>query len=248
VWICGLLVAGCCFAFPDAARASTCKGPLRVAVDIGHSPKAPGAVSARGKLEYAFNRRFVEELVAAAKGNALLDLVVINPNGDDIVLARRTELAKLEGVDVFLSIHHDSVNPKYYREWMVDGGKQIYADDFRGHSIFVSTENVAFEQSLALAKLIGARLRSLDLVPTLHHAEKIPGEDRVLISAELGVYDAPFAVLRTAASPSVLFEVGVLVHREEELLLETTAHRRKMQGALLDALQAYCALKGTKTP
>ena len=247
-WLCGLLILGCCFALAGTAHATTCKMPLRIALDIGHSPKVPGAVSARGKLEYAFNRRFVDELVATAKGIPALDVVVINPGGDDIALIRRSELAKAEGVDVFLSIHHDSVNPKYYREWLVDGAKQIFADDFRGHSIFVSKENVAFEQSLALAKLIGARLRAIELVPTLHHAEKIPGEDRALLSAELGVYDAPFAVLRNAATPSVLFEVGVLVHREEELLLETTAHRQRMQGAVLDALKEYCLPKDGKTP
>ena len=35
---------------------------------------------------------------------------------------------------------------------------------------------------------VGARLRDACLVPTLHHAEKIPGESRELLDAQLGIY------------------------------------------------------------
>ena len=45
------------------ALAGDCVRPIKVAVDIGHTPKAAGTPSATGKTEYSFNKRFAEELV-----------------------------------------------------------------------------------------------------------------------------------------------------------------------------------------
>ena len=39
--------------------------PLRIAVDVGHSIAAPGAMSARGRVEHEFNRELAREIVDA---------------------------------------------------------------------------------------------------------------------------------------------------------------------------------------
>lgn len=215
--------------------------PLRIALDIGHSKKRFGATSARGRREYDFNRRFVLELFTMAKKRPLIDFFIINLPGTDIALRERTRIASLGKADLFLSIHHDSVNEKYLRTWQYGGKERIYSDAFRGHSLFVSSENPEFDASFAAAKMIGRHMRAIELVPTLHHAEPIKGENRKLLSKHLGVYDVPFAVLRHARSPSVLFEVGVIIHRDEEALLDKRAYRRKIQVALLAALEEYRA-------
>jgi hypothetical protein len=41
--------------------------PFRVAVDIGHTRAQPGVISARGKEEYGFNRRYALELLEMQK-------------------------------------------------------------------------------------------------------------------------------------------------------------------------------------
>jgi N-acetylmuramoyl-L-alanine amidase len=79
------------------------------------------------------------------------------------------------------------------------------------------------------------------MMQSLHHAEPISGEGRKLIDWDLGVYDAPFAVLKNAASASILMELGVLIHPDEELLLEQPAYRSKMVEHVLAALNEYCA-------
>ena len=223
----------------NAADTATHKSSLRVALDIGHSKTRFGATSARGGREYDFNRRFALELFTLAKQRPALDFFIINLPGGRIALRERTRIAADAKADLFLSIHHDSVNPKYIRKWEFEGKVQIYSDEFRGHSLFVSTENPKFEASLKAASAIGRRMAALSLKPTLHHAEPIKGENRELLSEELGIYNVPFAVLRHAVSPSVLFEVGVLVHREEERLLNDPAYRAKIQKALLDALEDF---------
>ena len=111
--------------------------------------------------------------------------------------------ARLAGADLFISIHHDSTNKKYWQERSNNRVKEVYSYAFRGYSIFISSENNAQRKSLDIARMIGRRFKAGGLQPTLHHAEPIEGEGRRLIDWHLGIYDAPFAVLRHAASPSI---------------------------------------------
>jgi N-acetylmuramoyl-L-alanine amidase len=227
---------------PASSWATACRtdAPFRVAIDVGHSPDAPGAKSAAGKREYEFNDRFARELLALSKARSTLEAFILNPNGENLSLMARTQLAASRQAKLFVSIHHDSVNPKYLKRGIVDGATTLYTDAFRGYSLFVYSANPAFRESHALAVLIGTNLKTVGRTPTLHHAEAIDGENRKLINSDLGVYDAPFAVLRTSSSPAVLIEIGVLPNPVEEEFLERPEHREKMALAILDALETFC--------
>lgn len=63
---------------------------------------------------------------------------------------------------------------------------------------------------------------------------------RTWMSRDLGVYAAPFVVLREATLPAVLLEVGIIVNRNEEKQLEDADHRGRIQTAVLDALSSLC--------
>ncbi|MEO8651675.1 MAG: N-acetylmuramoyl-L-alanine amidase, partial [Hyphomicrobiaceae bacterium] len=95
-------------------------------------------------------------------------------------------------------------------------------------------------ESLVVATAIGQKLKQAGLTPTPHHAEPISGENRPWVSKELGVYAAPFVVLRQANMPAVLFEVGIIVNRSEEKQLEDADRRGRIQVAILDALSPMC--------
>lgn len=236
-----ILLSLCLCPEPSRAGAGTCaSSKLRIALDIGHSRKEPGAISARGKSEYSFNRRFVTEFVEANRDNPHLDLFIINQKGGKISLRARTEIALKEKADLFISIHHDSVNNKYLKKWNDHGRARNHADAFRGFSVFVSRENKKFDRSLQLARLIAKGFKADGLSPTLHHAEPIKGENRELLSQSLGIYNAPFAVLRTAKMPSVLVELGVIINREEEKLLDDPDYRKRLVQNLSTALQNTC--------
>ncbi|MGI9405183.1 MAG: N-acetylmuramoyl-L-alanine amidase family protein [Hyphomicrobiaceae bacterium] len=232
----GLLIGRAVFAGEHTNAA------LRVAVDIGHDAVRSGATSARGKGEFLFNRRLALELVKRSKDHEAgksLDLFVLNAGGEKLDLKERVRNAHDANADIFLSIHHDAVNERYLRSWSLDGSDYRYSDAFQGFSLFVSTENSKFEASVSLAKLIGQNLKDAGLIQTLHHAEPIAGENRVLLDWEYGIYDAPFAVLRHARIPSVLLEAGVIVNRAEETRLEDPAYRERIIGSILRALESY---------
>ena len=213
-----------------------------LAIDIGHTPQQPGAISARGVGEYAFNARLAGELMEALYGRDYRSAFIVNAEGAEIGLLDRTAAATRQSARFFLSIHHDSVQPRYLEPWTHAGVARRHTTHARGHSIFVSSLNPAVADSLSAARRLGQALRDRNFVPTLHHAEPIKGENRALLDAKLGVYDFPkLAVLRSASSPALLFEAGVITHRDEEALLETPEHRAKLIAALLEMVEDLCA-------
>ena len=54
-----------------------------------------------------------------------------------------------------------------------------------------------------------------------------------------GVKSAPFYVLKKAAMPSILVEVGFISNRKEELLLDSAKFRDKVAQALADSILTY---------
>ena len=228
------------------ASANACAdGRLRVAIDIGHSEEEPGAVSATGRREFRFNERFAQELVAKSQQRGTtglwLDLFIHNSRAKSAELAARPRNAERMGGEVFVSIHHDSVQKKHLVAKAVHGRRHLQAPEIRGYSIFVARRNPPFRDSEELATQIGRSFRLVGMVPTRHHAENIPGERREELDREAGVYEAPFTVLTSAAVPAVLIEIGVIANAPEERDLETTEYRAMAQLAILNALEAFCA-------
>jgi N-acetylmuramoyl-L-alanine amidase len=231
------------------AEAHSCENnPLRVAVDVGHSKWMYGATSATGRREYDFNRRFALELVEAAKKRPALALFLIEKGDEYLSLTDRPRRAAESKADVLVSVHHDAVNKKYVKYWNYQGRRLEYSDEFRGYSLFVDQSNPYFKDAFRLATLFGANLRSSGLEPTWHHAEPILGENRRWLNRELGIHSAPFVVMRLATMPAMLFEVGVIVHRQEEQKLDEPGYRALVQNALLDSLLKYCEASCKREP
>jgi N-acetylmuramoyl-L-alanine amidase len=220
-----------------AAASASAPELAPIAIDVGHSLDRPGATSARGVPEFRFNQALALAVNKTLRARGLRTLL-IGEDGDAHELSARTAAATQAGARFFLSVHHDSVQPQYLESWSVDGREQRYADRFSGFSLFVSRRNPDPERSLACARAIGAALRGRGFRPSLHHAEPIPGENRPLADAENGVYwfDG-LLVLRTAASPAVLLEAGIIVNRSEEMDLTRPATRERIADALADGLR-----------
>ena len=228
---------------PEAAVAAPCdRATFAIAIDPGHTRAEPGATSARGIPERAFNEALSTQVVATLRRAGFGRTFATHPDDETaIALVDRTRIAAERGARLFVSIHHDSVQPQHLKGWSHRGVAQRYTPRIRGHSLFVSGRDGETAESLRFARLFGSELRRQCLVPTLHHAEPIAGEGRPLIDRRLGIYRYDeFAVLRTAPMPAVLFEAGVIVHRGEELQLRQTAHHRLLANALTRAAVAFC--------
>jgi N-acetylmuramoyl-L-alanine amidase len=197
-----------------------------IAVDIGHTRNEPGATSSRGVAEFYFNRNVARLLLKELVARDFKNSFIIDDAGDDISLAHRADVAHKRKASLFISIHHDSVQPSYLSTWLYRGRKHSYCDLFSGYSLFYSRQNQASERSLAFARLLGLELKSSLFVPTRHHAEKISGEGRQLIDEEKGIYEFDdLFVLKTVKMPALLVECGLIVNRCEEVLLGTPKYQ-----------------------
>src|SRR5438105_2641115 len=115
-------------------------GKFTVAIDIGHTPAAPGARSARGVWEYEFNKRICAQLHDTLRRAGIASFI-INPSEKEIALGERARVANTRKADLFIAIHHDSVNDRYLQPWDFNGRQELFCDKFRGYSIFHSDKN-----------------------------------------------------------------------------------------------------------
>jgi N-acetylmuramoyl-L-alanine amidase len=220
--------------FAACLAAAAAAAPL-VSVDVGHYLAEPGATSARGRPELEFNRDLAIELARALEAGGV-QAKLIGADGDMTVLSRRTAAAR--DAALFLSVHHDSVQPHYLEDWEHAGEVRKFSDRFAGFSLFVSRRNPQLERSRACASAIGAQMRGAGFAPSLYHAEPIPGESKPFADRENGVhYYENLVVLHSASQPAVLLEAGVIVNRAEELALRDPATQRLIAAAVAEGVR-----------
>ncbi|MCL2525358.1 MAG: N-acetylmuramoyl-L-alanine amidase [Betaproteobacteria bacterium] len=211
--------------------AATAVYAAEVAVDVGHDRLEGGATSARGRAEFDFNRQLAEVL-ATALAQRELAVRRINFAGDIASLAERPQQAL--GADFFLSVHHDSIDEAYLQDWEQDGKELTYTEAKRGFALFVSAGNPDPAASLRCASAIGAVLRRNGFQPSPWH-----GYMHLAADAENGVwYYDNLVVLYRATQPAVLFEAGVIKHREEELELLDPQRQARMADAVATGIAA----------
>jgi len=229
----------------DAAPpAPTCnRASFRTIVDVGHTLEVPGAFSARGVTEYQFNlnlaKAIEQKLTAAGFGRTVM-LVTSGPAMKG--LFARVRNAGAMQADLYLSIHHDSVPELFKEKWDFDGKPIFFSDRFTGHSLFVSSDNPEYKASLVFGNLLGKQLKARGLQYTRHYTEPIMGSRRRdLVDAEAGVYRYDrLIVLRETTMPAVLLEAGMIIHRDEELVLASPERQTLIAAAVTDAVEQFC--------
>ncbi len=190
-------------------------------------------ISASGRPEFEFNLELAMKVREALLREGIA-VRMIGERGDYAQLHHRTRDAR--GADLFLSIHHDSVQERYL----------AIAHRFAGFSLFVSRRNPRAQEGLACASAIGERMRTAGLTPSRYHADPVLGESRPFADEANGVHWFDnLAVAHTAGMPAVLVEAGVIVNREEESRMRDPA----VQAAIAQAVAkgaAACLRSSTK--
>jgi N-acetylmuramoyl-L-alanine amidase len=234
------------------AEAPVCdRANFRVILDVGHSYQAGGARSARGVSEYEFNLWLATKIERDLLDAGFDKTVVLVTEGmPRPSLAERVAKANRMPAHLFLSIHHDSVPDKFLEHWDHDGKERGFSDRFKGHSIFISKDNSHLAASLLFGRLLGNSLKAAGMQYTPHYTEAFMGRrQRILVNAFSGVYRYDqLIVLRQVRLPSVLLEAGLIINRDEELLLATPEYRARISAAVTEAIDKFCALRLPKKP
>ncbi len=221
-----------------------------VVIDAGHGGKDSGAV---GKIS---KEKDIVLNVALKLGKYinenLPEVNVIYTRKTDVFvpLNNRAEIANKNKADLFISIHANAIStPKIYgSETFVLGlhrtkenlevaklensvivMEEDYTTTYEGfdpnsaesYILFELFQNIHIDQSIKVASLVQEQFKS-----------RVGRRDR-------GVKQAGFLVLRKAAMPSVLIELGFLTNQTEEAFIASEKGQTYMASAIFRAVRDY---------
>jgi N-acetylmuramoyl-L-alanine amidase len=225
---------------PAASCAAKPREDISIVLDVGHTATSPGAVSARGIDEYVFNLKLAQfvrdELLEAGYRSTYLMVTKVNGYAG---LNQRTVRANDRNADIFISIHHDGIRDEYLHTWTYEDKQRHFYDDSTGFSLHVSPR---YPESLRLGELLADQLIGSGLRFTRAHELKNPAGARVpWLDAARGIYRRDnLVVLKQTKMPALLLEAGVIVNRDDELILSSPVQQRMIATAIVEALGKFC--------
>ncbi len=217
-----------------------------VAIDAGHGGVDPGALGSGGSVEKTITLAMAKELQRQLEATGRYRVILTRDSDVFVRLRDRIELARVGKADLFVSLHADAH----------DSGK------LRGASVYTLSEQASDAEAEALAAkenkadlIAGIDLSNNDEIVTNILIDLAQRETKNLSArfADMVVKElkretlllrkthrfAGFAVLKAPDVPSVLIELGYLSSREDESLLRSAKHRRKLGASIGRAIDAY---------
>ena len=218
-----------------------------IVIDPGHGGRDPGAVGSKGthekKITWASAKELQRQLLATGRYN------VIMTRSKDVHVdhEERIRIARASGADLFISIHADSAGNKTAR------GASVYtlADRAKNRSKrIVNSQNWIMDVDLTTqSDPVGDILVDLAQRSTATQSEKFAD----MLLNELGGTTqlignshrrAGYFVLLAPDVPAVLLEMGFLSNRQDEKLLNSTAHRKKVLKSVTRSINKYFDSQG----
>jgi len=235
--------------YPRLAPKAVIKPARRpvIVIDPGHGGRDPGAVGGKGthekKITWASAKELQKQLLATGRYN------VIMTRSKDVYVdhEERIRIARAGGADLFISIHADSAGSKTAR------GASVYtlADRAKNRSKrIVNSQNWIMDVDLTTqSDPVGDILVDLAQRSTATQSEKFAD----MLLKELGGTTqlignshrrAGYFVLLAPDVPAVLLEMGFLSNRQDEKLLNSAAHRKKVLKSVTRSINKYFDSQG----
>ncbi len=218
-----------------------------VAVDAGHGGEDPGAVTRSGIREKDVVLAIARALKRRIDRTPGMRAVLVRDGDYYVGLRRRTEIARRQGADLFVSIHADS-----FRDPRVSGSS-VYVLSRRGASSeaarwLAQQENAAdFVGGVSIDDkdgLLASVLVDLQQTATLSASAEAGGQvlkslRRVARSRKRRIEQAGFLVLKSPDIPSILIETGFLTNPADAKRLSNPKHQEKVAQAILNGIVGY---------
>jgi N-acetylmuramoyl-L-alanine amidase len=222
-----------------------------VVIDAGHGGVDPGATGVSGVAEKNLVLQYARELRRQLLAGGRYRVVMTRDSDVVLPLRRRVARGEQAGGDLFISLHAN-----------INKSRRV-----RGASVYTLSETASDAEAEALA----AKENKADVLSGVNLDGQSPDVSMILIDlaqretmnlsknfantmvGQLGKATrvlnnthrfAGFAVLKSPTVPSVLVEVGYMSNRNEEKLLRSRAHRKKISSAIVRAIDDYFKLHG----
>jgi len=235
-------------------------GPRRtgkpvVMIDPGHGGIDTGAISATNVLEKNVVLAVAKEVEKKLASTGRYDVRTTRTSDVFVSLDQRLKLSRTEDVDLFISLHADSL-----------AEQPAWARTIRGATVYTLSGRASDEQ----ARLMAEKENASDLVAGLYVPDG-ESDDQVkdilidLMKRETANFSADFStvlvrrlkraatlsrdpqrsaafkVLKQTRAPSVLLELGYLSHPDDEKLLVSPAWHKKIAAAVTSAVGDFFA-------
>lgn len=219
-----------------------------VAIDAGHGGEDPGAIGAQRTREKDVTLSIAQELKTLVDRDPVMRAVLVRKSDYYVSLRRRTAIARSAQADLFLSIHADAFRQRSVR------GSSVYTLSTGGASSEMARwlsnkENTAdLVGGVKLGEFkdetVAKVIMDLSMTKTVSDSREL-AQDILRQLGRVGrvhrnrVEYAGFAVLKSPDIPSVLVESAFLSNPQEEQLLRTSSHRRRIAAAIYDGVRRY---------
>ena len=217
-------------------------------VDPGHGGDRDGAFSPDGVPEKRIAMEIARRVATWLRKQG--GRVILTRTGDvSVPLPTRSDLANLEGADVFISIHLNSM-PTRAKRVRTRGIETFFlsadATDASASAVAAreNADRVAGEAGGDGADPVAGILNDLEYTASLSESSRLAYaiHDRLVRATraeDRGVKQAPFYVLAGARMPSVLLELGFISHGEEARQLRRPAYQEALARAVADGVRAW---------
>jgi len=229
-------------------RASEAYRPGRdivIAIDAGHGGHDPGSVGKRKTREKDVALAISRELARRVNAEPGMKAVLVRNKDIYIDHRTRTDIARRNKADLFVSIHADAVDDRRAN------GASVYALSLKGASDeaahqLAKRENASVggvslnDKDDALAYVLLDLSQNASLSASLDVGSTVAREmGRVAKMHRKTVQQAGFLVLKSPDMPSILVETAFISNPSEEKKLRDKGHQGRLANAILAGVRNY---------
>lgn len=226
------------------------KRDIIIAIDAGHGGEDPGALGPRGVREKDVVLSISRELQRQINAEKGFRAELVRTGDYFIPLRRRTEIARKQGADLFVSIHADAAPRAAAFGASVfalsDGGAtsetaRWLADSENRSDLIGGAGNVSLDDK---DRMLAGVLLDLSMTATLSSSlnvgQKVLGNmGRITPLHKRRVEQAGFMVLKSPDIPSILVETGFISNPNEASKLQTRSHQQALARAVQGGIKQF---------
>lgn len=216
-----------------------------VAVDPGHGGYEPGAIGRGGTREKDVALSIAKELARRINAEPGMRAILVRDRDVYIDHRDRTQFARDNRADLFVSIHADAVDDPRAKGASVYALSMQGASDEAAHQL-AQRENASVggvsldDKDEVLAFVLLDLSQNAALSASLDVGGKVAIElSRVTRMHRRSIQQAGFLVLKSPDMPSILVEAAFISNPAEEKKLRDRAHQGRLANAILAGIRNY---------